>query len=92
MGCQVDQASAAVCPSFVRVALLYSNVIGSGCVAGEKPFMPARNSYWHRANLLHAGYREFGVALVNGSPFSNGTVTDATYALDFGTRLPPLWR
>ena len=39
----------------------------------------------HRANILHRGFREFGVGVSRGSPDGHNRGS-ATYTLDFGTR------
>lgn len=40
----------------------------------------------HRANILRPMYREFGVAVVTGTPPGSTTYLGATYTVDFGAR------
>jgi uncharacterized protein YkwD len=42
------------------------------------------NSPDHRANILHAGYKELGVGVIASTP--NADLTGATYTADFGAK------
>ena len=58
---------------------------GTGALATPKSIVNAwMNSPGHRANVLHAGYREIGFGIVLGNPSGQATGAGATYATTFG--------
>ena len=59
---------------------------GTGALATPKAIMNAwMNSSGHRANILHADYREIGFGIVVGNP-SRTNGLGATFATEFGVR------
>lgn len=60
---------------------------GAGQRAGSAMavFRAWMNSPPHRANILDAGFHDFGVGVARGYPGGGGSAA-ATYTLDFGTR------
>ena len=78
-------ASTGYIPSSGRWVIGENLAWGTGALATPKSIVNAwMNSAGHRANVLHAGYREIGFGIVLGNPSGQATGAGATYATAFG--------